>query len=71
MRGNLIELGPENTPHTLQDALESYQTAVKLDPKFAEAWEEIGHYYDAVLADEKSAQKFLQEAERLRGNLVA
>jgi tetratricopeptide (TPR) repeat protein len=68
MRGNLIQLGPESCPHPLEDALHSYQRAMEIDPKFAEAWDEIGHYHDAVLGDEAAAKKFLQEAERLRND---
>jgi hypothetical protein len=68
MRGNLIELGPESCPHPLGEALASYERAIKLDSDFAEAWDEIGHYHDAVLDDEKSTQRFFQEAERLRRN---
>lgn len=70
MRGNLIQLGPESGPHPLEEALRSYQRAVELDPQFAEAWEEIGHYHDAVLDDEPAALRFFQEAERLRGQHV-
>jgi len=71
MRGNLIELGPESTPHTLQDALVCYQRATEIDPQFAEAWEEIGHFHDAILADEKTAQEYFEKAKRLRYDHVA
>jgi hypothetical protein len=67
MRGNLIELGPESTPHTLLDALACYQRAVEIDPTFVEAWEELGHYHDVVLSDESAAQRYFREVERLRG----
>jgi hypothetical protein len=32
MRGNLIELGPENSPHGLDEALASYERAIEVDP---------------------------------------
>ena len=67
MRGNLIELGPEACPHPLEEALSCYQRAVELDPQFTEAWEEIGAYYDAVLDDEATAEKYFLEAARLKG----
>ena len=70
MRGNLIQLGPESGPHPLEEALRSYQHAAEIDPQFAEAWDEIGHYHDAVLDDKPAAQRFFQEAERLRGHHV-
>src|SRR4051812_24359995 len=71
IRGDLIQLGPESTPHTLQDALASYQRAVEIDPNFAEAWEEIGHFHDAVLGDEAGAQQFFERAKKLRADHVA
>ena len=68
MRGNLIELGPVTCPHPLEEALRCYQSAVEFEPQFAEAWDEIGHYYDAVLGDEKSARPYFDRARRLKGN---
>lgn len=70
MRGDLIQLGPESCPHPLEESLASYQRAVEVDPQFAEAWDEIGHYHDAVLSDEAAAQRYFREAERLRGHHV-
>lgn len=66
MRGNLITLGPEENPHSLADALASYQRAAEVDPTFAEAWEEIGHHYDAILDDEEAAQPFFERAAALK-----
>ena len=66
MRGNLITLGPENTPHSLVDALASYQRASEIDPSFAEAWDEIGHYHDAILGDEEGARQFFERAATLK-----
>jgi hypothetical protein len=71
LRGDIIQLGPESCPHPLGESLVSYHRAVELDPKFADAWDEIGHYHDAVLGDEKAAQTFFQKAERLREDHVA
>jgi hypothetical protein len=65
MRGDLIQL-VESCPYPLEEALRSYQRAVEVDPQFAEAWEEIGHYYDVILSDEVEGQKYFCEAERLR-----
>lgn len=66
LRGDLIQLGPENNPRSLEDALASFRRAIELDPGFVEAWEEIGHFYDAVLDDELGAQRYFQEAARLK-----
>lgn len=68
LRGDLIQLGPETCPHSLAEALRSFQRAIEIDPQFAEAWEEIGHYHVAVLADEAGAERYFREAKRLRGN---
>jgi tetratricopeptide (TPR) repeat protein len=68
MRGNLIELGPENSPYSLDDALTSYKRAIEIDPQFVEAWEEIGYFYRNVLDDEDNAKPYFREAERLTGN---
>jgi tetratricopeptide (TPR) repeat protein len=67
MRGSLIQLGPENCPHSLDDALASYKRAVEIDPQFAEGWEEIGYFYDYVIDDEAAAQAYFREAKRLKG----
>ena len=71
MRGDIIQLGSESCPHPLEEALRSFQRAVEIDPQFAEAWDELGHYYDAVLDDEKTAQEYFEKAKRLRYDHVA
>lgn len=71
MRGNLIELGPESCPHPLDEALHCYQRAVEIEPQFAEAWEELGHYHDAVLDDEDAARQYFERARRLRDEPAA
>jgi len=71
IRGDLIQLGPESCPHSLDDALASYQRAIEIAPQFAEAWESVGHFHDAVRNDEATALRFFREAERLRGHHVA
>ena len=68
MRGNLIELGPEDSPHELSDALASYERAVRIEPAFAEGWEEIAHFHDVVLDDEASAKRFFEQAAAIRKN---
>jgi len=69
IRGNLIQLGPENCPHSLDEALACYQKAVEIDPQFAEAWEEMGCFHDAVLDDEATAEKYFREAKKLKEKL--
>lgn len=67
MRGNLIELGRENSPHTLDDALASYKHAIEIDPQFIQAWEDIGYFYRNVLDEEDKAKPCFHEVERLKG----
>ena len=66
MRGNLIQLGPENCPHSLNEALASYKRAIEIDPSFAQAWEEAGDFYQDVRNDEPAAQPYFREAEKLK-----
>jgi tetratricopeptide (TPR) repeat protein len=71
LRGDFIQLGPENCPQSLDDALNSFRRAIEIDPGFAEAWEEIGHFCYAVLDDEAGAEPCFREAARLRGQHAA
>jgi hypothetical protein len=71
IRGNLLEMGPEECTLPLEESLVCYKKAMEIDPQFAEAWEEAGHFYDAVLNDERAAQPYFEEAARLRGQHAA
>ena len=66
MRGDLIQLGPAGIPNGLEDALACYERAVSLDPLFAEGFEEIGHFYDAVMPNPGRARRASREAARIR-----
>ena len=66
MRGDLIQLGAEDIPHDLADALASYERAIAIDPKCVEAYEEIGHFYDAVMDDAERAKPFFRQAAVLK-----
>jgi tetratricopeptide (TPR) repeat protein len=66
MRGNLITLGPENCPHSLNEALASYKKAIEVDPSFAKAWEEAGYFYQDILDDKPAAQPYFREVEKLK-----
>jgi tetratricopeptide (TPR) repeat protein len=48
IRGDLIQFAPMEAQYELADALLSYQTAIEIDPLFAEAYESIGYYYDVI-----------------------
>ena len=66
IRGDLIQLGAEDVPHGLADALTSYERAIAIDPKCIEAYEEIGHFYDAVMDDAERAKPFFHQAAALK-----
>lgn len=65
MRGDIIQLGPENCPHDLEEALASYKRAIEIEPSFAEAWESVGHFLKNVLDDEAAAEPYFREADKL------
>ena len=66
IRGDLIQLGPDDYRYSSDEALASYQRAVAADPRFDDAWKSIGHFFDAVMDDEVTAAAYFREAERLR-----
>jgi tetratricopeptide (TPR) repeat protein len=66
MRGNLIQLGSADTPYSLEDALACYERAVAIDPNFAEGYEEIGYFHDAVMPNPNRARRAFREAARIR-----
>jgi hypothetical protein len=66
-RGDLIQLGDGESAHSLEDALRSYEMAVKLDPGFAEAHESIGYYFDAIDEDLPRAEAGFLKATQLGG----
>ena len=69
-RGNLIQIA-EGGRWSLQDALESYRTALKYDPASAEAHEEIGHFLDAVEGKPAEAEPYFRKAIELGGGTTA
>jgi tetratricopeptide (TPR) repeat protein len=66
MRGDLIQLASESCSHSLEDAEACFLRAIDIDPSFAEAYEELGHFYDAVMDDEKRAESYFAEFRRLQ-----
>jgi hypothetical protein len=67
MRGDLIQLGPEDSPYSLEDALRSYEKALTINPVFAEAHESIGYYSDVIDGDLVRAEAAFLEAVRCGG----
>ncbi|MEX8506122.1 hypothetical protein [Leptothrix ochracea] len=66
IRGNLLELANFDTGHPLKESLRCYRLAVKLDPFFIEAYEDLAWFLDAVLGNRRKAKRFFDKAWRLR-----
>jgi hypothetical protein len=66
MRGDLILLGPADIPYELEEALTCYERAVSIDSHFAEGYEEIGHFFDAVMPNPKRARRAFRKAASIR-----
>ena len=62
IRGDLIQLSTVEAEYELDDALRSYQRAASVTPDWAEAYEEMGYFYDAVKADPAAAEDPFQKA---------
>ena len=72
LRGTLIQLdnGGDNV-YQLDDALASYRKAIELDPGCAQAYEEIGHFHDAILDEPEQAQAYFQKSHELQSKNAA
>lgn len=62
VRGDLIQLGGIDTPHTLDEALRSYERAAALNPDFAYAFESIGYFHDVHTQDFEAAERAFRGA---------
>lgn len=71
VRGDLIQISDDDERYSLEDALESYRTALRLDPNNAEAYESLGHYFDAVAENPKEAEPYFRKAIALGGGKSA
>ena len=71
IRGDLLQLGPSDSPYPLEESLVCYKRAIEIDPQFAEAWESAAHFHDAVLGDEETAAPYFKEFDRLNGDHLA
>ena len=64
MRGDSIQLGPEDSPYSLEDALLSYEKALMIDSSFPDAHESIGYYFDVIDIDLGRSEAAFREAIR-------
>ena len=60
LRGDLIPLA--ESPRALEDARSSYEHAILLAPDDPEAYESLGHFYDAVEPHWELARQFYMQA---------
>lgn len=65
LRGQLIQLLPDDDPEALEEAFACYQEAVELDPSSAEAHEELAHFLDDVADQPADAEPFFRRAIEL------
>lgn len=63
--GDLLQLGEDDKKYELSDALSSYTKAIEIDPNYAEAYESIGYYYDAIDDDPEKAKGAFERAVEL------
>jgi tetratricopeptide (TPR) repeat protein len=71
LRGQLIQVGPENGPHDLSDALDSLLHSIKEDNEYAEGYEEVAYFYDAVEDNPALAESYFRRAIELGGSVQA
>ena len=64
LKGDLIQVD-ESERYQLEDALESYRTAVRVEPDSAEAHESLGHYFNAVDDSPQEAERHFRKAVKL------
>jgi tetratricopeptide (TPR) repeat protein len=64
MRGDLLQLLESDYP--LKESEQCYRRAIKADPRYAEAYEEMGRFLEFVMSKPRKAKRFLEKASRLR-----
>lgn len=66
MRGDLLQLLMFDCEIPLNESARCYRQAIKADPLFIEAYEEMGYFLDAVMANPRKAKQFFDKARRLK-----
>ena len=67
LRGNLIQLS-DGCEFSLADAKDSYLQAIALNPDYAEAYEELGHFYNAVDENLTKSEEYFRKSIALGGS---
>ena len=64
MRGDSIQLGPEDSPYSLKDALLPYENVVAIASSVSEVDESIGYYFAMIDSDIDRSEAAFREAIR-------
>jgi hypothetical protein len=62
MRGDLIQLCDYEEAPALTEAERSYRQAIAANTSCSEAYLELGHFLDAVMANPRKAKQFFRKA---------
>lgn len=62
LRGDIIQMGSEDIPYEISEALRSYQEAIRVDPGCAEAYESLGYYLDVHTQEYEKAEEAFRKA---------
>ena len=65
LRGQLMQLFGEDDPEALDEALACFEEAIEVDPRSAEAHEELAHFLDDVADRPEEAEAFFRRALEL------
>ena len=66
MRGILLQLTRHDCVYPLEESAHCFRQAMLADPGSAEAYEEMGHFLDAVMAKPRKAKQYFRKAWLLR-----
>jgi len=69
LKAALLQLAPESSGRTLDEAAECYKRALAVDPQDVETLEDLAHFHDAVLDDKSGAQRYFARANEERQRL--
>lgn len=65
LRGQMMQLVGEDDPEALDEALACFREAIEVDPRSAEAHEELAHFLDDVVDEPEEAEVFFRRALEL------
>jgi len=66
MRGDLLQLADSDPRYDLGEVERCYRKAIKADPRYAPAYDELGRFLAHVMDNRRKAKRFLERARRLR-----